>query len=136
MGIDVLHHLREFDKFFTEASRVLIPGGRIVLVDMYISRLSYWILRFIHFEDIEMSSVATDLFLNKKYECKEWGAHFNLIHKEVHDFLAYPLSGGFNYPGLLPLQVAHWCLKLENCLGFLRRYAAFKLTVVLEKKWC
>jgi hypothetical protein len=48
-------------------------------------------------------------------------------------FFAYPLSGGFEHPSLMPTWMMRPVLTLERLLGVLSRYLAFRILVVLEK---
>ena len=48
-------------------------------------------------------------------------------------FFAYPLSGGFEHPSLLPMWLVRPVLALERALTFLDRFLAFRILVVLEK---
>jgi SAM-dependent methyltransferase len=50
VGLDVLHHFAHPQHFFTEAARVLRPGGRIVVVEPWVTAFSYPIYRFLHQE--------------------------------------------------------------------------------------
>lgn len=54
LGLDVLHHLKDPAAFFGEAARVLAPGGRLALVEPWISALSWPIYRFLHEEDCRL----------------------------------------------------------------------------------
>ena len=54
LGLDVLHHLPDPAAFFSEAARVLGPGGRLALVEPWISPLSWPIYRFLHEEDCRL----------------------------------------------------------------------------------
>jgi SAM-dependent methyltransferase len=54
VGLDVLHHLSDPASFFRESSRVLAPGGRLVLVEPWISPLSFLVYRFFHQEDCRL----------------------------------------------------------------------------------
>jgi hypothetical protein len=48
-------------------------------------------------------------------------------------FFAYPLSGGFDHPSLMPTWLIRPVLTLERLLGVLSRYLAFRILVVSEK---
>jgi len=150
---DVLHHIENVRLFFDEAVRVLRPGGRIVVMDPYISWASWPIYRCIHPEPVDFTqdplrlrlrradrdpfdanqAVATVLFERNYAAFKR---QYPQLEKRVHRrmaFFAYPLSGGFEHPSLLPMCLVAPLLALERALGFLARLLAFRILVVLEK---
>ena len=49
-GLDVLHHLARPAAFFAEAGRALSRGGRLALVEPWVTPFSYPIYRFLHQE--------------------------------------------------------------------------------------
>jgi len=51
---DVLHHVPAPRRFFAEATRVLRPGGRVVLCEPYIGPLSYPVYKLAHEEPVDM----------------------------------------------------------------------------------
>lgn len=55
VGLDVLHHLAAPADFFREAARALRAGGRIALVEPWITPFSWPIYRFFHQEDCRLS---------------------------------------------------------------------------------
>ncbi|MCP4249019.1 MAG: class I SAM-dependent methyltransferase, partial [bacterium] len=48
--IDVLHHLAYVRRFFAETTRILAPGGRMILLEPYVSPASWPVYRFLHRE--------------------------------------------------------------------------------------
>ena len=55
VGLDVLHHLPDPAAFFCEAARVLAEGGRLSLVEPWITPLSWVVYRFFHQENCRLS---------------------------------------------------------------------------------
>ena len=53
--VDTLHHLSAPLTFMAEAARVLRPGGRLALVEPWITPLSYVLYRWFHHEDCRLS---------------------------------------------------------------------------------
>ena len=148
VGVDVLHHLADVDVALGEIARVLRCGGRAVFVEPYISPLSHWVRRRFHHEDIrldreslfstekrpEEANLAIPTLLFDRHR-RDFGRRFpglRVLGVELSDPLAYPLTGGYSHPSLLPqgLLTALW--SVEPALGSLSRWLAFKMRIVLE----
>jgi SAM-dependent methyltransferase len=151
---DVLHHIENVTLFFDEALRVLRPGGRVVMMEPYISFASWPIYHFLHPEPVDFKQNPLD-WVEPSPERKPFDANqafatilferqYSLFQKKYPQFVkryhhrlsffAYPLSGGFDKPSLLPMSVLKQVLALENALSFMSRFLAFRVLVVLEKK--
>ena len=50
---DVLHHIEQVSLFLNEAVRVLMPYGRIIFMEPYISLGSWFVYRFLHPEPVD-----------------------------------------------------------------------------------
>jgi SAM-dependent methyltransferase len=149
---DVLHHLMAPAGFFCEVERVLKPAGRAILMEPYVSWLSYPVYRFLHAEGMEWH---TDPFLDESSKRKEPFAgnqavptllfekyrekflalfpRLSLIREQKLDSLIYPLSGGFHQLSLCPLFLWGFIEGVEGLLNPLARFLAFRLFIVLEK---
>ena len=150
---DVLHHLENVRYFFDEALRVLPPSGRIVIMDPYVSALSWPIYRFLHPEPMDFGrdplaivppvpqrqpfdanqAVARIVFERSYEQFRHLYPHFAKIAHERLAFFAYPLSGGFDRPSLVPLWSINTLLNFERWCRRLGRLLAFRVLVVLEK---
>ncbi|HEV3229122.1 MAG TPA: class I SAM-dependent methyltransferase [Solirubrobacteraceae bacterium] len=151
--IDVLHHVPSVSRFFAEARRVLLPGGRVVLVEPYCSPVSTLAYKLFH---DELTDLSVDPFGDKPLSSGApydgnmalatlifWRqlARFQALYPalRVRDrlrlaFLAYPLSGGFTKPPLLPSALDRPVARLERYLGFAAPVAAFRCLVTLERR--
>ncbi|MFH1293984.1 MAG: class I SAM-dependent methyltransferase [Pseudomonadota bacterium] len=149
---DVLHHLKAPAVFFREAERVLRPGGRIVLVEPYVSWLSFFVYRFLHQEGMDWwtdplkmkhpknndpfhgnQAIPTLIFEKHLREFKRMFPHLRIILKKKTDSLIYPLSGGFHHPSLCPLFLTKALEYMEDLMQPICRFTAFRLFLVLEK---
>lgn len=150
---DVLHHLPHPGRFFTDATRVLRPGGRVVMVEPYCSPLSGPVYRFLHFEGADLradpfsaSAQSGDhpLEANNALASLLFWRHVDR-YQALHPTLAvarrvrfaplvYPLSGGFSGRQLVPAAAVAPLRALERRLAPLMPWAAFRCLVVLEKR--
>ena len=152
--LDVLHHLEYPVRFFDEASRVLKPGGRIVMVEPAITPGSTLFYRFIHHEPVHMSAdplidgapdpdrdpydsnqaIPTLLVTKHRQHLESRCPMLELQQVEWFSFAAYPLSGGFKAWSLIGESGARTLLSLERRLERLfGRYLGFRVAIVFEK---
>jgi len=154
---DVLHHVATPATFFSEAIRVLRPGGRILLCEPYISPLSRWVYRRFHPEPVDTSvdpwaAVARDAKNAKDpfdsnqatptlIFCRDKGRIFesmfpqlSVVRVERMAGLAYPASGGFSHAPFLPAPLWRGLFALENLLPEIAfRGLGFRMIVVVER---
>lgn len=151
---DVLHHLENVRYFFDDALRVLVQSGRIVIMDPYVSALSWPIYRFLHPEPMDFrrdpltivvpmrgrrpfdanQAVARIVFERSYERFRQLYPQLAKIAHERLAYFAYPLSGGFDRPSLVPLWSVDPLLRFEQWCRRLGRLLAFRLLVVLEKR--
>ena len=157
LGLDVLHHLAAPMKFLKEAERVLIPGGRLVLVEPWITPFSRFLYRYFHQEDCDLSvrpwklDEAREAPVKKAFEGNQaipyllFGSqnrqktlamipHLACMVAEPFCLFAYLLSFGFKEMNLLPEALYPTVSMLERySLPLWRRLAALRVLLVLEK---
>jgi len=150
---DALHHLENVRHFFDEALRVLQPGGRVIIMDPYISLSSWPVYRFLHPEPVDFDqdplalspihperkpfdanqAISTILFERSSRRFHDVYPTLRKLRHHRLAFFAYPLSGGFERPSLIPTWMMRPVLTFERVLGVLSRYLAYRILVVLEK---
>jgi SAM-dependent methyltransferase len=152
---DVLHHIEFPRKFFTEAARVLRPGGRVIMVEPGITLLSWPFYHFIHPEPVRMQddplidgapdpnrdafdanqAIPTLLFGRDSARFTAAFPNLRVVEKQWLSLFAYPLSGGFKPWSLIPHSLVAPALKLENVLApVLGGLMGFRLLIAVEKK--
>ena len=151
---DCLHHIESVARFFDEAQRTLRVGGRIIIMDPYLSWLSWPIYRWLHPEPVDVredllarktpragrrpfdanQAVATILFERDRSGFHSHYPGLCIQHLRRMACAAYPLSGGFDHPSLLPQWLVTPMLRLEHHLEKLGRFLAFRLFVVIERR--
>ena len=150
---DVLHHLTDPSHFFFEAQRALNRNGRIILMEPYVSWVSFLVYRFLHQEGLVWNidpfkknsldknknrfhgnqAIPTLIFERYRQRFVKAFPGLKIIKNEIMDCMIYPLSGGFHNPSLCPLFLYSTFEYLEMILLPLKRFLAFRLFVVLEK---
>lgn len=153
LAFDVLHHLPRPARFLREAERALKPGGRLVIMDPYVSALSGVVYRYLHEEGLDFDcdpldetrpvcgnaafdsnqAVATIMFWRNPDAFSREFPGLRLIRKERLALLSYPLSGGFSGRSLLPAPLLGALAAAEDRMDFFAPLAAFRTLVVLEK---
>ena len=156
-GLDMLHHLAAPMTFLREAMRILAPGGRLILVEPWITPFSYLVFRFLHQERCDLSEtpwlanqpgaipgkMAFDgnqaipyLLFGPRHRSNTINSlpGLRLLALEPFCLFAYLLSGGFKPMNLLPESLYPALAKFEYAtLPLWRRIAALRVLVVLEK---
>lgn len=156
-GLDMLHHLAAPMLFLNEAQRVLTCGGRLILVEPWITPLSRFIFRYLHQEDCDLRARPWDadgtqsalgknpfegnqaipyLLFGARNLSRTLEALQNLKPIAVEPFclFAYLLSFGFKPMNLLPVSLYSAISELERrTLPVWRRVGALRVLLVLEK---
>jgi hypothetical protein len=137
--------------------RVLVPGGRLILVEPWVTPFSYVVYRYFHQEDCDLSALpwisddehcvaakkAFDgntaipylLFAGQNRAMTfESLPRMNPVLIEPFCLFAYLLSCGFKSPNLLPEFLYPSIAKFERATVRLwRSVAALRVSIVLEK---
>lgn len=151
---DVLHHLQCPLLFFAEASRVLRPGGRLVMIEPGITPLSRLLYGMGHEEPVDLSwrpaadcvpdpgkdpyasnqAIPTLLFKRSPQWLAAAGLPLRIVEAGWLSLFVYPLTGGFKSWSLMPVTWVAPLLRVEDLLlPLLGPLMGFRLLVALEK---
>jgi SAM-dependent methyltransferase len=152
---DVFHHLQFPTVFFTEASRVLRPGGRLLLIEPAMGALPKMIYKCLHGEPLASHKIidwsvpsATELAKPSYYaaQANAWRIFWqktetipnhdmwNWIKVDAFSCFAYFVTGGFSAPQILPNFTYPFLRKLDNLGDQKPEIFAGRLLVVLERE--
>ena len=152
--IDALHHVERPVRTLKEASRLLQPGGRFVLVEPAMTPVSWVVCRLFHEEPIDLradplvdgpispdrsrwdANIAIPSLLVGRYraEVEKVVPELHLFRTDLFSFLGYPLSGGWATWSILPAGIVRRLVDYEwDCRGALGNLMAFKLLIVYQK---
>jgi SAM-dependent methyltransferase len=150
---DVFHHIQYPGTTFKEFSRVLKPGGRVIIFDPSISMTGMLVYGLFHHEPVAWfnkiqwqapykfdpwSSAyyaaqgnAERIFFSGKYSQKlsDW----NVIYKLKYSALTYILSGGYSKPQMFSSRYYERIGGIEKIMDRLPRLFSTRLLVVLKK---
>ena len=155
VGLDLVHHLARPAAFFAEAARVLRPGGRIAVIEPWVSALSYPIYRWLHHEGCTSAidpwnpfghdgTAGKDPFqgdaavlwrlvrVTAPERWRELGFEPPVVTR-LNGF-AYLLSLGFREVSLLPGTLATALIKADRGLAALSRYSGIRALAVWERR--
>jgi SAM-dependent methyltransferase len=154
VGLDLVHHLARPAAFFTESARVLRPGGRVAVIEPWVSPLSYPIYRWLHQEGCTLGIDPWDPFGRDAAEGKDpFRGDAAVLWRMMRDTsasrwrelgfsppsvkrlngFAYLLSLGFRERSLLPGALAPLLMKADGVLAPLSRYAGMRALAIWEK---
>jgi SAM-dependent methyltransferase len=156
LALDVFHHLQRPLDFLASAGEALRPGGRIILNEPAATSWGSLFYRRFHHEPCDRRRVlppyefpaddaaghfsnmgmAVALFEDRWVETERFleAKGLQLKKKYYRDLLAYPATGGFSRPQLLPTFAFQPILKLERMLPqSLMRLIGLRIVIVLEK---
>jgi SAM-dependent methyltransferase len=150
---DVFHHLRYPGAALREFSRVVRPGGRVILLEPCMSVLGLLVYGALHDEPIAVTKEitwdapqgwspedidyyaaqgnASRIFLGK-ISCEQL-LDWKKIETRRLSAIAYAASGGFSKPQLYPSSALPLMRKLEKLLDRFPSLFATRLLVILEK---
>jgi SAM-dependent methyltransferase len=151
VGLDVLHHLARPGEFFSEAARVLRQGGRLSLVEPWITPLSWVVYRFFHQEDCRLGVDPWDPFpgpgkdsfdgdaavpwrMARDTRPDEWRRlGFRPPRVRRLNAFAYLLSLGFRAASLLPPPLVRPLVGLDRVSGPLAPITALRAVLTWER---
>lgn len=158
--IDVFHHL-QFPKYFLEeAHRALQTGGKLILLEPFVSPLSYLIYKYFHEESFsfkenpfipessnqtEKLSVSTSPYTGNQAVSRILWETVSRHHNRLMgfsfrcrflDIFAYPATGGFSKPQLLGDSLLTKIYSIETKLSekLPLSLLAFRILIVASKE--
>lgn len=155
VGLDFLHHLNDPVRFLHEASRTLRQGGRLVLIEPWVTPFSYLVNRFCMPEDCDLNwrpglslkagktkkepfegngAVPYLLFVRHASDLSRLAPGLRLLSIEPFAFLSYLCSLGFRDYSLAPGWLYGPLQAVEAATSSLwKRIFALKALIVMEK---
>jgi SAM-dependent methyltransferase len=150
---DVFHHLRYPGTALQEVRRVLLPGGRVIIFEPFISLAGRFIYGLFHHEPIAYSSEIewlappqwdpardtyyaaqgnmTRIFFSNTHSALVQG--WRVVVRQPMTAFSYVASGGYSGPQLYPVFFYPLLKRIDKALDCMPRLFATRALVVLEK---
>lgn len=149
--VNVLHHIPNATSFFDEARRTVKPGGRVVMIEPWITPWSRWVYTHLHHEPLDEtadqweldsngplsganSALPWILFSRDRAEFQESFPEFQVEH--IHPFmpLRYLLSGGISMRNLMPASTFTFWRSVETVLSGLADQLSMFAVISIKKE--
>ncbi|NDA39626.1 MAG: methyltransferase domain-containing protein [Actinobacteria bacterium] len=145
---DTWHHIADIETFLAEASRVLMPAGRVVVVDPYWGMLARFVYRYLHQErwdaktptwhfssrDPWDSNQALSYLMLRRDRAlfeQRWGQHFEITEHSRTIGPSFLFSGGVSrrtpVSGALLKRLLQWEENRGTWFDHLRFFHVFSL---------
>ncbi|MDP8983088.1 MAG: class I SAM-dependent methyltransferase [Acidobacteriota bacterium] len=146
--IDVLHHIPDARRFFQEADRCLMAGGRILLIEPWVSKWSRFIYTHLHHEPFLPDSTDWSIPLKGPLSGANGALPWIIFERDREQFAAsfpqlkvelirpfmpfrYLVSGGVSLRTLMPGAMFPFWKSLESAMAnHMRTWAMFALIVI------
>lgn len=147
--LNVFHHIKNPQKALKEMLRCLKPGGKIVMLEPYITPLSYLVYKYIHYEAFDanskwkimgsgrMTGANTALpwiVFNRDREIfKKNFPNLEISRVKIHTPFSYILSGGVSKYQLVPSSAFSLIRKIEKKIAPINNFIGMFATIELKK---
>lgn len=149
---DVLHHINDPRQFFTEAGRVVRPGGMIIMIEPWVTSWSNLIYRKFHSEPFDPDAEEWEFQRQGPLSGANGALPWIIFERDRKRFerefpkwiiskielimpIAYILSGGVSMRALAPGFLYRPCRAIERALKRFRfNPAMFALCILTRKK--
>ena len=132
--VDVFHHIPDVEAFLREASRCLMPGGKILMVEPWVTTWSSFVYTHLHHEPFDTraqswlfpesgplsganSALPWIVFERDRRLFESIFPEFAVNRITVEKPFVYLLSGGVSLRSLIPGFSYDFCAKVESVLA-------------------
>jgi SAM-dependent methyltransferase len=149
--INVLHHIKDSRAFLNEAQRVLIPGGKIFMVEPANTLWSRFFYQNFHHENFDPTvqewkidgegplsdangAIPWIIFKRDIQKFEQQYPDLKLVQRKNHTPMRYTLTGGLSFRSLVPGWSFKMVTFLENLFSFTFGLTGMFQTIIVEKK--
>lgn len=148
--IDVLHHLPEARRFLRDAARCVRSGGRVVMIEPWVTPWSSLVYTRLHHEPFKPEAVEWEfprggalsaanmalpwiMFVRDRRQFEREFPQWRIVSVRAFMPFRYLVSGGVSMRSLMPAWTFGWWRAIENALTPLSRYLGMFAQIVIER---
>jgi len=148
--LDALHHLPNPERFFEEAVRCLMQGGKVIMIEPFDSPFGRFVYRTFHHEPFEPSAsgwgfrsegpmssangaLPSIIFWRDRKRFENLFPTLRIVSVKPHTPFRYLLSGGVSMCSLVPAWTFSLFKQVERSLSPLHGYIGMFQTIELER---
>jgi SAM-dependent methyltransferase len=139
---DVFHHLSAPRAFFDSARSAIANGGRVIVIEPYISLMSSVAYGVFHDEPIAWRAKIEDTPSSEYYAAQgnatrllfgdlDWLPGWRVVHREAFSAFGYLLSGGFSRPAFYPRKLLPAFNAVDRALSHFPKLFGARCLIVL-----
>lgn len=149
--LNVLHHIPDTEKFFSEAQRTLASGGFIYMIEPATTSFSKFIYKNFHHEPFDEKSpdwkftssgplssangaIPWMIFKRDYQKFQQLFPDLELVSFQYHTPFKYLLSGGLSKPNLVPYFMYSFVSFMEKIATPLSSQMSLFQTIIVRKK--
>lgn len=147
--VNVFHHIKDPEQALKEFDRILVAGGKIVMIEPWVTTFSKFIYKNFHHENFDEKSnwkvkgkgrmsdangaLPWIVFNRDRSKFNKMFPNLKVVSIKPHTPFKYLFSGGLSKPQLLPTSFYPMLDKLEGYLSPLNKHLALFATIVFVK---
>lgn len=149
--VDVFHHIPCVKHFLSEATRCVMAGGVIVMIEPWNTYWSRLVYKYLHHEPFDPgakewefpkggtlshanSALPWIVFKRDREKCKQEFPEWKIHEIELHSPFCYILSGGVSFTSSMPGCLFKMCQRIEDSLKpWMHSWAMFAKVVLMRK---
>ncbi|MBF0545435.1 MAG: methyltransferase domain-containing protein [Candidatus Riflebacteria bacterium] len=148
--LNVLHHIPSVQKFFSSATAILKDGGRIIILEPWLTKTSRWVYKNLHHEPLDEKCIEWELPTTGPLSGANEALPWILFHRDRKKFeklfpefkivsinqlmpFSYILSGGVALRSLFPGALYPFIRKIEGYFEKKFKSCGMFAFIILEK---
>ena len=149
--LDVFHHIPQPAAFLAQAAHVLKPGGRLIMIEPWVTAWSRFVYRYLHHEPFDpevkdwqfqksgplsgANSALPWIVFDRDRRKFEYGfPEWQVTKISLHTPFCYLLSGGLAFKSILPVACYPLCRRIEKWLKPFNHLLSMFATIVLQRR--